>query len=87
MEKWFEKLNYIHENPVRRGLMKSAPDWVGSSARHYATGEVGTVEIESEMTAARRDRAMVETHVSEARRGAPALRGGGFRDGACATRL
>ena len=41
MQKWREKLNYIHENPVRRGLVRSAPEWAWSSARHYATGEVG----------------------------------------------
>ena len=70
-EKWWEKLNYMHENPVRRGLVRSAPEWAWSSAHHYATGEVGSVEIESEVTAARRDRAVVGTHVSEARRGAP----------------
>ena len=70
-EKWWEKLNYIHENPVRRGLVRSASEWTWSSARHYRTGEVGEVEIESEMTAARRERAGVGTHVSEARRGAP----------------
>ncbi len=72
-EKWWEKLNYIHQNPVRRSLARSAEEWAWSSARHYVTGEVGAVEIESEMTAARRDRAVVETHVSEARRGAPGL--------------
>ena len=71
MDKWFEKLNYVHQNPVRRGLVKRAADWGWSSARHYVTGEVGVVEIESEMTAARRDRGLVGTHVSEARRGAP----------------
>ena len=66
-EKWWEKLNYIHENPVRRGMVRSAPEWAWSSARHYITGEVGPVEIESEMTASLRDRVGVETHVSEAR--------------------
>ena len=28
-------LNYIHENPVRRGLCQKAVDWKWSSARHY----------------------------------------------------
>jgi hypothetical protein len=27
---------YIHQNPVRRGLVESAVDWVWSSARFYA---------------------------------------------------
>lgn len=66
MKKWSEKLNYIHQNPVRRGLVGEAAAWDWSSARHYGTGEVGTVEIESEMTAARRERDLVEAHASEA---------------------
>ena len=70
-EKWFEKLKYIHQNPVRRGLAREAAAWDWSSARHYSTGQVGAVEIESEMTAARRERGLVESHVSDARRGAP----------------
>jgi hypothetical protein len=49
-----EKLRYIHENPVKRGLVKAAEDWKWSSFRHYAFREVGVVEIESEWTA--RDR-------------------------------
>lgn len=42
-----------------------------SSYRHYLTGERGVVEIESEVTAARRDRAAAKTQVSEARPEAP----------------
>jgi len=38
--------------------------------RHYAFGEVGRVEIESEWTASRRNRAAV-SQVSESRPGAP----------------
>jgi putative transposase len=30
-------INYIHENPVRRQLVRSATDWKWSSARWYAT--------------------------------------------------
>ena len=48
------KLRYLHRNPVRRGLVKSAADWTWSSFRHYALREIGVVEIESEWTA--RDR-------------------------------
>ena len=48
------KLDYIHQNPVTRGLVKAAEDWKWSSFRHYASREVGLVEIESEWTA--RDR-------------------------------
>ncbi|MGA2252246.1 REP-associated tyrosine transposase [Terracidiphilus sp.] len=53
-EKRAEKLRYIHRNPVERGLVAKPEDWLWSSARHYVTGENGTVEIESFWTAARR---------------------------------
>lgn len=52
-----EKLRYIHRNPVRRGLVAKPEDWKWSSFRHYATGEEGVVEIESEWTARKRERA------------------------------
>ncbi len=48
------KLSYLHRNPVKRGLVKEPGDWKWSSFRHYAFGENGVVEIESEWTA--RDR-------------------------------
>jgi len=50
-----EKLRYMHRNPVRRGLVAKPEDWLWSSFRHYATGAVGTVEIESHWTAWRRE--------------------------------
>ncbi len=50
-----EKLRYIHRNPVKRGLCEKPEDWTWSSFRHYALGEVGAVEIESEWTARRRE--------------------------------
>ena len=53
-EKVTEKLNYVHRNPVTRGLVAKQEDWPWSSFRHYATGEIGKVEIESMWTAARR---------------------------------
>jgi putative transposase len=28
-------ITYIHENPVRRGLVKRSADWIWSSARFY----------------------------------------------------
>jgi putative transposase len=55
--KFREKLRYLHRNPVRRGLVAKPEDWPWSSFRHYATGEMGTVEIESEWTARTRERA------------------------------
>lgn len=51
-----EKVEYMHRNPVARGLVREPGEWVWSSYLHYATGERGVVEIESEGTAARRDR-------------------------------
>jgi hypothetical protein len=53
-QKLMEKLDYVHLNPVRRGLVAVPEDWTWSSARHYATGEECGVEIESHRTARRR---------------------------------
>ena len=36
VEECREKLTYIHENPVRRGLVKRPVDWPWSSARFWA---------------------------------------------------
>src|SRR5258708_28585521 len=52
-----EKLRYIHRNPVKQGLSERPEDWRWSSFRHYATGAEGRVEIESEWTARKRERA------------------------------
>jgi putative transposase len=52
-----EKLRYIHRNPVKRGLCERPEGWQWSSFRHYATGREGRVEIESEWTARKRERA------------------------------
>jgi putative transposase len=54
-EKTVEKLRYMHRNPVKRGLVSRPEDWAWSSFRHYATGIEGTVEIESEWTARKRE--------------------------------
>ena len=40
-----EKLHYMHDNPVRRGLVERPEDWLWSSFRAYACGEVGPVCI------------------------------------------
>ena len=55
--KFVEKLRYIHRNPVERGLCERPEDWQWSSFRHYSCGEVVAVEIESQWTARRRERA------------------------------
>jgi putative transposase len=51
-----EKLDYVHNNPVQRGLVTRPEDWMWSSARHYASGEECGVELESHWTARRRER-------------------------------
>jgi putative transposase len=56
-EKFTEKLRYIHRNPVKRGLCERPEDWAWSSFCHYATGCEGRVEIESQWTANKRERA------------------------------
>ncbi len=53
--KFVEKLRYIHRNPVERGLVPRAEDWDWSSFRHYLNGEAGTVEIESQWAARKRE--------------------------------
>ena len=40
-----EKLRYMHENPVKRGLVKSPELWRWSSYRAYAFGEAGPVRV------------------------------------------
>ena len=51
------KLRCIHRNPVKQGLCERPEDWQWSSFRHYATGAEERVEIESEWTARKRERA------------------------------
>jgi len=53
--KFVEKLRHIHRNPVERGLVPRAEDWGWSSFRHYLNGEAGTVEIESQWAARKRE--------------------------------
>jgi len=50
-----EKLDYMHQNAVQRGLVTRPEYWTWSSARHYATGAECGVEIESHWTARRRE--------------------------------
>jgi putative transposase len=56
-KKFVQKLRYIHRNPVKRGLVERPEEWEWSSFRHYASGETGAVEIESQWTARIRERA------------------------------
>lgn len=43
--KFLEKLNYMHQNPVRAGLMARASDWPHSSAGWYEQGRPVGVPI------------------------------------------
>ncbi len=54
-DKRVEKLRYMHRNPVVRGLVEKSEDYPWSSFHHWATGEPGRVEIESQWTARRRE--------------------------------
>jgi putative transposase len=56
-DKLYEKLQYMHRNPVKRGLVTKPEHWIWSSFRHHAFGEIGPVELESYWTAIRRQRA------------------------------
>ena len=58
-----EKLRYLHRNPVTRGLVAKPEDWRWSSYSHYLTGVEGVVEIESEWTAFKRERAGLRPQV------------------------
>ncbi|HWR34294.1 MAG TPA: transposase, partial [Clostridia bacterium] len=44
-QSFVQKLRYIHRNSVKRGLCANPEDWPWSSFRHYATAEIGPVEI------------------------------------------
>jgi hypothetical protein len=46
-EKKKEKLEYMHANPVVRGLVKHPKDWPWSSFSFYAKDEKGLVEIDA----------------------------------------
>lgn len=43
-----EKIRYVHENPVRRGLVNQASRWIWSSARAWSTGEDQPLAIDRE---------------------------------------
>ncbi len=44
--KRIEKLNYMHWNPVKRGLVEKPEDWRWSSCLYYQTGHQGIVTID-----------------------------------------
>jgi REP element-mobilizing transposase RayT len=42
---WRQKLDYLHENPCRKGLVRSAQDWRYSSAEYYVSDGEATSEV------------------------------------------
>ncbi len=50
-KKRVEKLRYMHNNPVKRGLVPEPEQWEWSSYRHYAFGERGIVLVNEEQKA------------------------------------
>ena len=44
-KKRFEKLRYMHRNPVKRRLVESPEQWRWSSYRHYRLDEPGPVQV------------------------------------------
>jgi len=46
LEKLYEKLNYMHANPVTRGLVDHPAAWIWSSYRFYETGEQVIISID-----------------------------------------
>ena len=41
-------IEYIHNNPVRRGLVERPDEWIWSSAREWLTGEPGPIRIDKD---------------------------------------
>ena len=44
-EFWKQKMDYLHENPCRKGLPLRPEDWRFSSARFWLTGETDEVQL------------------------------------------
>ena len=40
-----QKIDYIHYNPVKRGLVSEAVDWIYSSAKYYLHGTEGVIKV------------------------------------------
>ena len=41
-----QRLNYVHENPVRAGIVRNAENYLYSSANDYYTGKEGMIKLE-----------------------------------------
>jgi hypothetical protein len=42
---WRQKVNYIHNNPCRKGLVRYPEDWRFSSAAYWARGQENEVQL------------------------------------------
>jgi putative transposase len=62
-----EKVDYIHWNPVKRGLVATPEAWRWSSFRHYATGEQYIVTLRTWRTEQERLAALAATSHSTQR--------------------
>jgi REP element-mobilizing transposase RayT len=49
-EKWFrQKMEYMHNNPVRKGFVEKPEDWKYSSARNWILGDDSIIKINREL--------------------------------------
>jgi REP element-mobilizing transposase RayT len=46
---FWNKLNYIHKNPVKSGLVLKSEDYKYSSARNYAFNDHSVIEVNTEL--------------------------------------
>jgi putative transposase len=44
----FEKIDYIHKNPLRKNLVESAEEWYWSSCKSRADGVEGPIPLKTE---------------------------------------
>ncbi|MGR3178109.1 MAG: REP-associated tyrosine transposase [Candidatus Anammoxibacter sp.] len=45
-QKLFQKIEYVHNNPVRKGYVDKSENWLYSSARNYIVRDNSIIEIE-----------------------------------------
>jgi putative transposase len=63
--KFVEKVQYIHRNPVTRGLVSRPEDYRWSSFNHYATGDSYHIQVESQLGKYGSRFARIPTHAIE----------------------
>ena len=44
-----KSIEYIHNNPVKMGLVKSQEDWIWSSASYYAGSDINPIKIDDDI--------------------------------------